>query len=97
MLNPWALTRKNHTEYIQDLIGEEKRKHSDDVNMEEIIEYLKNVNGNYFGEKTFAPVYESGKSIKEIDLLWAPVIESMISLTLTRSRIFCFFVKNLSF
>lgn len=80
MLNPWALTRKNHTEYLRTLIGEEKQKRADDVNLEEIIEYLKNVNGHHFGEKTFAPVYESGKSIKEIDLLWAPVIESMIFL-----------------
>lgn len=82
MLNPWALTRKNHTEYLRALIGEEKQKRPDDVNLDEIIEYLKNVNGNDFGEKTFAPVYESGKSIKEIDLLWAPVIESMMLLIL---------------
>lgn len=85
MLNPWAYTRKNHTTYLRSLVGEEKSKHKDEVTLNDIIDYLKSIDGNHFGEKTFAPVYESGKSIKEIDLLWAPVIESMF----THSRFLC--------
>lgn len=33
------------------------------------------MDGPSFGEETFAPVYEFGKSIKEIDLVWAPTME----------------------
>lgn len=76
MMNPWALTKKNHTTYLQELVGKENVKDPTEVAKNEIIEFLNNVDGHQFGERTFAPVYESGKSIKEIDLLWAPVIES---------------------
>lgn len=48
---------------------------SNEISLNEIIEYLSGVNGSIFGEETFAPVYEFGKSIKEIDLVWAPTIE----------------------
>lgn len=64
MLCPWSYVKKNHTEIIQKLIADEKSTVQENVSLEDIIEYLKNVNGPLFGEKTFAPVYESGKSIK---------------------------------
>lgn len=77
MLCPWSYVKKNHTQIIQKLIAGEKSTTPEYVSLNDIIEYLKNVDGHSFGEKTFAPVYESGKSIKEIDLVWAPVIESV--------------------
>lgn len=75
MLNPWSYVKKNHTKILQKLIATERSTVAEEISMNYIIEYLKNVNGQSFGEATFAPVYESGKSIKEIDLVWAPVIE----------------------
>lgn len=77
MLCPWAYQTKNHTKILQTLIASEKSKAIDDISLNDIIAYLKTVDGPMFGEKTFAPVYEHGKSIKEIDLVWAPNIESM--------------------
>lgn len=77
MLNPWSYTKKNHTKILQKLIADEKSIQEENISLDNIIEYLSNVDGREFGEKTFAPVYESGKSIKEIDLVWAPVIERM--------------------
>lgn len=62
---------------LQKLIADEKSTSVEEISLNDIIEYLKNVNGHVFGDETFAPVYESGKSIKEIDLVWAPVIESI--------------------
>lgn len=62
---------------MQELIASENPIEQENVSLNDIIEYLKNVDGSTFGEKTFAPVYEHGKSIKEIDLVWAPNIESM--------------------
>lgn len=81
MLCPWSYVKKNHTQIIQKLFAIEKSTPTKDVSLNDIIEYLKTVDGKTFGEKTFAPVYESGKSIKEIDLVWAPVIESMLEET----------------
>lgn len=80
MLNPWSYQKKNHTKIIQKLIAKEQSVSEDEISLEQIVQYLNNVDGTYFGESTFAPVYESGKSIKEIDLVWAPVIESESSL-----------------
>lgn len=77
MLCPWSYTKKNHTKILQKLIADEKSTQDENVSLAEIVAYLESVDGRQFGEKTFAPVYESGKSIKEIDLVWAPVIESM--------------------
>lgn len=77
MLCPWSYQKKNHTKILQKLIAGEKSTSVENISLNNIIEYLNNVNGHEFGEKTFAPVYESGKSIKEIDLVWAPVIECM--------------------
>lgn len=77
MLNPWSYVKKNHTKMLQKLIADEKSTSVEEISLNDIIEYLKNVNGHVFGDDTFAPVYESGKSIKEIDLVWAPVIESI--------------------
>lgn len=54
--------------------------HTDRISIDEIVEYLNGVDGTMFGVETFAPVYEFGKSIKEIDLLWAPTIERMWNL-----------------
>lgn len=76
MLNPWAYVKKNHTQILQKLIAAEKSIADDEISLNDIIEYLKDVNGARFGEQTFYPVYESGKSIKEIDLVWAPIVES---------------------
>lgn len=76
MLNPWAYQTKNHTKLLQELIACEKSIAPENITLNDIIEYLKNVDGSTFGERTFAPVYEHGKSIKEIDLVWAPNIES---------------------
>lgn len=77
MLNPWSYQKKNHTEILQKLIADEQSVVKESISLNDIIEYLKNTDGQSFGEKTFAPVYESGKSIKEIDLVWAPTIERM--------------------
>lgn len=76
-LNPWAYQKRNHTKILQELIASENPIEQENISLNDIIEYLKNVDGSTFGEKTFAPVYEHGKSIKEIDLVWAPNIESM--------------------
>ncbi|XP_031619767.1 esterase E4-like [Contarinia nasturtii] len=75
MLCPWSYSKKNHTQILQKLIADEKSTPIENISLNDIVEYLKNVDGPIFGERTFAPVYESGKSIKEIDLVWAPVIE----------------------
>lgn len=78
MLNPWAYQKKNHTKILQQHIARKKSLDADksnEISLNEIIEYLSSVNGSIFGEETFAPVYEFGKSIKEIDLVWAPTIE----------------------
>lgn len=75
MLNPWSYQKKNHTNILQQHIAEQQSRDPDAISLSEIIEYLSGVNGTMFGEKTFAPVYEYGKSIKEIDLVWAPTIE----------------------
>lgn len=80
MLCPWSYVNKlrhNHTQIVQKLIADEKSSIQESISLNEIIEYLQNVDGQLFGEETFAPVYESGKSIKEIDLVWAPVIEGL--------------------
>lgn len=79
MLCPWAYQTKNHTKILQELIASEKSIAVQDISLNEIIEYLNTVDGPTFGVKTFAPVYEHGKSIKEIDLVWAPNIESMLT------------------
>lgn len=80
MLCPWSYVKKNHTKILQKLIADENATQEENISLNDIIEYLKNVDGRQFGDKTFAPVYESGKSIKEIDLVWAPVIESKFPL-----------------
>lgn len=77
MLNPWSYQRKNHTEILQQLIADERSVTKQSISLDDIIEYLNTTDGHIFGENTFAPVYESGKSIKEIDLVWAPTIERM--------------------
>lgn len=78
MLNPWSYQKKNHTKELQQHIAMKRAlgtDKADEITLQEIIEYLNHVNGTIFGEETFAPVYEFGKSIKEIDLKWAPTIE----------------------
>lgn len=75
MFNPWAYTTRNNTKVLSKLISKEKGKAEDEVTMSEIVDLLNTIDGHSFGEQTFSPVYESGNSIKEIDLLWAPVIE----------------------
>lgn len=75
MLNPWSYQKKNHTKILQQHIAKKQSLNPDAITLDEMIEYLNNVNGTIFGEETFAPVYEFGKSIKEIDLVWAPTIE----------------------
>lgn len=62
---------------------------SDEISLNEIIEYLNGVNGSIFGEETFAPVYEFGKSIKEIDLVWAPTIEREYFVSCVSSHTIC--------
>lgn len=75
MLNPWSLSTKNHTQILQQLIAAEQNVPLDAINTMAIYDYLRTVDGTVFGEKTFAQVYESGASVKEINLVWAPVIE----------------------
>lgn len=71
---------------LQNLIATKKSTTKDNISLNDIIEYLKNVNGQVFGEETFAPVYESGKSIKEIDLVWAPTLESIYQKNETKNH-----------
>lgn len=75
MLNPWSCSTANHTEIVVKQIAKENGVNENDVQMKEIVEWLQTVNGNRFGVQTFSQVYESSKSVKEIDLIWAPVIE----------------------
>lgn len=74
--NPWSFNRKNHTKVLARFLAEEKSIPENSVTLHDITEWIKTVDGTDFGVKTFAPVYTSGKSIKEIDLLWTPIIES---------------------
>lgn len=78
MLNPWAYSNKNHTKILCKLLANKRNKSEDEITLNEIINMLSTVDGHSFGEQTFSPVYESGKSIKEIDLVWAPVIEKKL-------------------
>lgn len=75
VLNPWSCSTKNHTEIVSKLIARENGVHENDVQMKEIVEWLEAVDGNRFGVQTFSQVYVSGNNIKEIDLIWAPVLE----------------------
>lgn len=75
MLNPWSYSKKNHTQIVGKLVARDKGIPENDVSINDIIDWLSTVDGAKFGEETFSPVYTSGKSIKEIDLVWAPVIE----------------------
>lgn len=75
MLNPWSLSTKNHTQIILQLIAAEQNVPLDAIDSAKIVDYLNTVDGTEFGKKTFAQVYESGASVKEINLVWAPVVE----------------------
>lgn len=75
MLNPWSYSTKNHTEILSKIFAKETNKAEHEVTVDQIVDWLKNVNGHDFGVLTFSPVYESGECIKEIDLVWAPTIE----------------------
>lgn len=61
MLCPWSYVKKNHTQILQKLIADETSIPIENISLNDIIVYLKNVDGSKFGEETFAPVYESGK------------------------------------
>lgn len=76
MLNPWSYTKKNHTDILGKLVSSELKIPENELSSIDIVEWLKTVNGTHLGQITFSPVYTGGKSIKEIDLVWAPVIES---------------------
>lgn len=76
VLNPWSYNRRNHTEYLVRLLAQEKSVSEESVTLNDIIDWIKTTDGPTIGIKTFAPVYTSGKNIKEVALLWAPVIES---------------------
>lgn len=75
IFNPWSLSTKNHTQIIQQLIANEQNLPLDAIDAPKMIEYLGAVDGTLFGEQTFGQVYESGSSVKEINLVWAPVVE----------------------
>lgn len=75
MLNPWSCSTTNHTDIVSKVIAKEKGVNEKDVQLKEIVEWLQTANGNRFGVLTFSEVYESSKSVKEIDLIWAPIIE----------------------
>lgn len=77
MLNPWSCSTRNHTSIVSKLIAKENGVNENAVQMQQIVEWLQTVNGNRFGVQTFSQVYESSKSVKEIDLIWAPVIEKV--------------------
>lgn len=96
MLNPWAYQKKNHTKILQKHIAAKKSLDPEKISLNEIIEYLNVVNGTMFGLETFAPVYEFGKSIKEIDLVWAPTIERMFFFFLSLSFICLYYRVFLS-
>lgn len=83
VLNPWSYNRKNHTQMLKQLLAQERSIPEESITLNDIIEWIKTVDGKKFGVRTFAPVYTSGKSIKEVELLWAPVIESKFISLLT--------------
>lgn len=60
---------------MQQLIAAEQNVSTDEITVNTIVDYLMAVDGTLFGGKTLAKVYESGASVKEINLVWAPVIE----------------------
>lgn len=75
MLNPWSCSTTNQTEVVAKVFAKENGVNENYVTVPEIVEWLQTVNGNSFGVQTFSQVYESSKSVKDIDLVWAPVIE----------------------
>lgn len=76
MLNPWTCSKRNHTEILSKLIANEKGLVNENgIQMNEIVDWLQTVNGNRFGVQTFSELYKSNNNVKEIDLIWAPVIE----------------------
>lgn len=76
ILNPWSRSAHNHTEIISKVIAQEKGINENDVGIDDIIEWLRTTDGSHIGSQTFFKVYECGQNVKQIDLKWAPVMES---------------------